>query len=274
MLSIITTVYNQAGMNRLFYERLVRNTTLPYELIVVDNGSTDGSLEFFRERADVMIENGANYSYPYCQNRGFARAQYDVLVFINNDVLVPRGWDVRLLEVMQREKLDAITPATNDHLESVRAQKKLNNRWKRVKYPLRFLFGTGYANLKLMAALTYRNLDRFADERYRRFGTSTVEGFSGSCMVLTRRAMDLMGGGIWDERIQQADFDCFCTIKERSLTHADIRPVQVALGVYIHHYQRLTFRSSYPPFADRARLITLQQKWQGREKELLQDVSW
>ena len=86
MISIVTAVHNQIGMNRLFYETLKRNTRNVYELIIIDNNSTDGSREFFREHADTVIENHGNYSYPYCQNQGIAAARYDYLVFLNNDV--------------------------------------------------------------------------------------------------------------------------------------------------------------------------------------------
>ena len=110
MISIVTAVHNQIGMNRLFYETLKRNTRNVYELIIIDNNSTDGSREFFREHADTVIENPGNYSYPYCQNQGIAAARYDYLVFLNNDVLVPAGWDEHLLRTMHVSGADAIFP--------------------------------------------------------------------------------------------------------------------------------------------------------------------
>src|SRR5947208_13580 len=70
MISIITAVYNQLAVNRLFVENLRRYTHHPYELIIIDNGSTDGSAEFFEQQGATVIRNGANYSYPHCQNQG------------------------------------------------------------------------------------------------------------------------------------------------------------------------------------------------------------
>lgn len=46
MISIVTAVHNQIGMNRLFYETLKRNTRNVYELIIIDNNSTDGRANF------------------------------------------------------------------------------------------------------------------------------------------------------------------------------------------------------------------------------------
>jgi glycosyltransferase involved in cell wall biosynthesis len=47
MLSVIVAVHNQLGHNQLFLEGIQRYTTGPYEVIVIDNHSTDGSAEFF-----------------------------------------------------------------------------------------------------------------------------------------------------------------------------------------------------------------------------------
>ena len=77
-LSIITAVHNQLPMNRIYVEELRRRTDLPYELIVVDNASTDGSREFFESQGATVIANPANYSYPRCQNQGLAVATGDV----------------------------------------------------------------------------------------------------------------------------------------------------------------------------------------------------
>ncbi len=272
MLSIIVTCSNLLGANKLFYEWMTRNTSLEYELIVIDNNSTDGSREFWRERADVMIENEANYSYPYCQNQGIDAAKYDCMVFVNNDVLLTAGWDCGIMEVMESQGLEAMSPCSNDRLETMKAQKKLNRRWKRIKYPIRFLFGIGYRSLRLMVKLTYGNLNRFAAKRYAAFGNSCVEGFSGSCIILKRSILDKTGR--WDERIQAGDWDYYCKVKDRSLTVGDVKPIHTALGVYVHHFQRLTLRAKHAPFADLANLISLEDKWQGSQKYLLKNLEY
>ena len=47
MLSIIVAGHNQLGHSRFFLEDIRRYTTGPYEVIVIDNRSTEGSAEFF-----------------------------------------------------------------------------------------------------------------------------------------------------------------------------------------------------------------------------------
>ncbi|EMR03990.1 glycosyltransferase family 2 protein [Cesiribacter andamanensis] len=259
MISIITSVHNQLGMNQLYMEYLTRYTHYPFELIVIDNASTDGTLEFFREHADVVIANEVNYSYPYCQNQGVRAARYDILAFLNNDILVSPEWDLRMLEVMQEHGLEIASFATNDHLENRKAQKALNRRWKRIKYPTQALFGTGKGSLQLMARLMYGNWERWCERRYQQFGKGIKEGFSGSSIIMRRSALEKLGP--WDERLQAADFDLYFRSKDRSLQQGDIKPMMLATGVYIHHYQRLTSKAKRPAFVDAANHISLTDKW-------------
>lgn len=271
MISIITSIHNQLDMNKLFYAQLVKCTTVPFELIVVDNNSTDGSREFFCDKATQIVTNEQNYSYPYCQNQGIALAKFEYLAFFNNDLLVSPNWDRRILRIMDEKNIEVISFATNDHLEDKETQKKLYKKWKRIKYPLRSFLGTGAGSLKLMIRLMYGNFEQFCEGRWKKFGKELIEGFSGSCILMKRSVLEKIG--TWDERMQDADFDLFFRVKERSLTEKDIRPVQLALGIYFHHFQRLTMRSkNLPRFADEKNLLKLHQKWGDKMTTLYQDV--
>jgi GT2 family glycosyltransferase len=270
MISIITSVHNQLDMNKLFYETLKQNTLLPFELIIVDNNSTDGSRKFFQDKADKFIANEKNYSYPYCQNQGIAVARYDYLAFLNNDIIVSKEWDEKILQIMNEKSIDVISFATNDHLENKKVQRKLYKKWKRIKF-LRTIFGTNMETLKWMVKLMYGDFDKFCSKRYERFKDEVIEGFSGSCILIKKSAFNKIG--IWDERLQIADFDLFFRTKERSVQYHDIKPMQLALGVYIHHFQRLTLRSkNVIPFADQKNIISLKEKWGDKVESLYKDV--
>ncbi|AHM60140.1 transposase [Flammeovirgaceae bacterium 311] len=271
MISIITSVHNQLGMNELYVEYLRRYTHLPYELIIIDNNSSDGSREFYEEHAHVLIKNEANYSYPYCQNQGIRAARYDYLAFLNNDVLVSQAWDKRMLQFMDEHGLHIASYATNDHLENRQAQKTLNRRWKRIKYPIKAIFGQSKWSLQLMASLMYGNWEQYCQKRYEKFGNGIKEGFSGSSIMMKRAALEKVG--LWDERIQGADFDLYFRSKERSLQKNDIKPMMLATGIYIHHYQRLTLRGQKKTeFVDGANIIPVRHKWGARAKEYEQFI--
>jgi GT2 family glycosyltransferase len=119
--------------------------------------------------------------------------------------------------------------------------------------------------------LMYGDFNEFCRNRFSQFGDKTIEGFSGSCIVMTKAAIEKVG--LWDEQLQAADFDLFYRTKVRSVEQKDIQPIQLALGVYMHHFQRLTLRSKHvQPFLDQHNIISLDQKWGDRAKVLYKDV--
>jgi hypothetical protein len=72
--------------------------------------------------------------------------------------------------------------------------------------------------------------------------------------------------------LQQADFDIFMRAKQRSLEVGDIKPCHIALGVYIHHFGRMTIKygNKKPiPFADANNLISLDTKWTAMQMQAM-----
>ena len=252
MISIITAIYNQLPVNKLYWESLQRYTHYPFELIIIDNGSTDGSAEFFESVGAKVIRNSANYSYPYCQNQGIAIAQYDYLAFLNNDLIVCPDWDKNLLASMAAHGLEAITACGIENCGDKTVRKKFRRRWQRLKNFLG-LFGGHQNNLARMHRWMYRpNWETFSAQWSGSRKLEVKEGFVGSSVVLARSALAKIG--LWDERLQAADFDLYLRTKKRSLEVGDIKPLHIAMDTFIHHYIRLTLRSPYPPFADAVKL--------------------
>jgi GT2 family glycosyltransferase len=262
MLSIITAVHNQLAVNRIYAQSLKRHTRSPYELIIIDNASTDGSGEYFRSIGARVIRNGENWSYPHTQNQGIDIARGDTLCFLNNDLVLSPGWDEGLLAAMRRHELDVVTPCGIERVETEAATRRLRRRWHRIKYGLS-LFGRGERTLRAMHRLMYGDWEAFNAARRARFGDAVIEGFVGNTVVMSRRALDLIGR--WDERFQAADFDIYLRSVRRHRTHGDIRPVHVALGTFIHHYIRLTLQGGYPPFVDAANIIDPSEAWPADE---------
>ena len=73
--SIVIVTHNQVEYTRQCLDSIRLLTDEPYELIVVDNGSTDGTLEFLRALPDVrVIANVDNRGFPVAANQGIAVA--------------------------------------------------------------------------------------------------------------------------------------------------------------------------------------------------------
>ena len=99
--SIVIINYNTLEYTRLCIESIRQLTPAgSYELIVVDNASRDGSLEWLRQQQDVrLIENQVNNGFPAGCNQGMAVAEAgNDLLLLNSDTVVTPRW----LENMQQ----------------------------------------------------------------------------------------------------------------------------------------------------------------------------
>lgn len=266
MISIITAVHNQLPMNRLFAENLRKATRRPYELIIVDNASTDGSADFFESAGAKVIRNSGNNSYPRSQNQGIALASHDWLAFLNNDIIVSPGWDDALIGSMEANGLDVATSCGVERLESPQATRRLKRRWKLIRSVVG-LFGTNRPQLEWMHRLMYPRWQAFCAARNSGFRGQILRGFVGNTVMIRRAALEKIG--LWDERVQAADFDLFLRTAVRERDAGDMKAMHIALDCFVHHYIRLTLKGGYPPFADRDNLIALEDKWSPRDLALL-----
>lgn len=73
-----------------------------WELIVIDNGSTDGSVELLRSTwpAVQVIENATNLGFSAAANQGIFAASGELVAFVNNDVVVTASWLAELVEAL------------------------------------------------------------------------------------------------------------------------------------------------------------------------------
>jgi glycosyltransferase involved in cell wall biosynthesis len=101
--SIIIPCWNQLEFTRQCIAALLRDTHGPWELIIIDNGSTArtaGYLANLRDAAPLavtLISNTRNLGFPVAINQGLRCARGDYLVLLNNDVVVTEGWLAQLI---------------------------------------------------------------------------------------------------------------------------------------------------------------------------------
>src|SRR4249920_2701105 len=93
-ISVIIPVYNGAAFLRLCLQAVVATDYRPYECIVVDDGSTDGSrtiaAEFPMPVRIVDISDGPR-GPAYARNRGAELARGEILFFVDADVVLAPG---------------------------------------------------------------------------------------------------------------------------------------------------------------------------------------
>ncbi len=80
-------------------------TVAPDQVIVIDNGSTDGSLKYLRsEDADVqIIALGENTGFAHAVNRGLARADGEFIAVLNTDVRLASDWLERMARALDED---------------------------------------------------------------------------------------------------------------------------------------------------------------------------
>ena len=82
-----------------------------HEVVVVDNGSTDGSVDFVRERYPGVrvVSLDRNYRFTGGNNRGLQTSSRDVVVFLNNDMIVDPDFLPPLLGGFRDRAVFAVT---------------------------------------------------------------------------------------------------------------------------------------------------------------------
>jgi rhamnosyltransferase len=90
--------------------RQVRRQTVPVRLIAFDNGSSDGTREFLKQQADVLIDVPAGEYVPgRVLNEGAKQANSEIVVFLNADCTPSDPlWLERLLEPFQDLQVGAV----------------------------------------------------------------------------------------------------------------------------------------------------------------------
>jgi GT2 family glycosyltransferase len=101
---VIVVNWNRCGLLRACLLSLQAQTFLDFELIVVDNGSTDGSLEVLREASFdriQTIENAENRGFCAANNQGIQTAQGRFIALLNNDAEAEPRWLEQLLSAIE-----------------------------------------------------------------------------------------------------------------------------------------------------------------------------
>ncbi len=105
MISIIVVTYNRRDLLKACLESLlVQDSTQGYEIIVIDNGSTDATVGYLRNLPEGRIKyfrNVAALSLAVCKEQGARLASGDILAFTDDDCLVSAEWLEELSKTMQ-----------------------------------------------------------------------------------------------------------------------------------------------------------------------------
>ena len=103
-ISVVVPNWNGMKFVGMCLESLARSDFGDYEVIVVDNGSVDGSCEMIEENYPQvrLIKNQRNMGFAVACNQGINAARGTYISLLNNDIEVESNWLSKLYEGMER----------------------------------------------------------------------------------------------------------------------------------------------------------------------------
>ncbi|WP_432665335.1 bifunctional glycosyltransferase family 2 protein/class I SAM-dependent methyltransferase [Wukongibacter baidiensis] len=222
--SIVILTYNQLEYTKLCLKSIREYTDeATYEIIVVDNHSTDGTVQWLQEQEDIkVILNDENLGFPKGCNQGIKIANGDSILLLNNDTIVTRNWLINLRKCLfSHEKIGAVGPVTN-----------VCGHYQRIQIP-------------------YRTIDEmhiFA-EQYNIISNPVKWDESimlvGFCLLIKREAVERIG--LLDERFTPGNYEdndyCF-RMKKSGYS------LKICKDTFIHHFGNVSFNEAPSMFAD------------------------
>lgn len=113
--SIIILTHNAARYTKKCLESIIENTPENYELIIIDNASTDDTLrvvnDFFAANPNIprtLIQNEENKGVAGGRNQGIAVARGDIVTFLDNDTEVGQNWQEIIFNEFKNESVGVV----------------------------------------------------------------------------------------------------------------------------------------------------------------------
>ena len=111
MFSIVLCSWNDLPFLKILYKGIKRNTRVKYEIIVHDNGSTDGTKEWLEEMGIQHTHSRENEGVA-AVNYAVAKAKFPYIVDINADMYPLPRWDIEIfnqINEFRQRKVDKFT---------------------------------------------------------------------------------------------------------------------------------------------------------------------
>ena len=216
--SIITLTYNQLDYTKAFIDSVFQFTSIPFELIIVDNASNDDTVKFLKdlEKSDKRIKvifNKENLGFPKGVNQALRIAEGNYYLIANNDIIVTDGWLERLIQVAENNKQIGLVGPISNNVSGVQIDKetKYNSIEEMHKYA---------------ASIKQKNKNQIFE----------FPRVAFLCTLIKKEVIEKIGG--LDERFSPGNFedDDFC-LRAQLAGYKTI----VAKDVFIHHFGSKSF---------------------------------
>lgn len=189
VVDVIIPVFNALRQTKLCIDRVIENSDVEYNLIVINDASTDPAISDYLTQLEkeiqgkglrqvVIIENSKNSGFAASVNAALMVSQNNV-VLLNSDTLVPEQWLSRLFYPMTTDRsIASITPLSNAAEICTLSLDLTESQWKRKDI--------------------YKRIDQVLSQiaPSKTIAIPTAVGF---CMAMSRSAIEDVG--FFDDRI-------------------------------------------------------------------------
>ena len=219
LISIVVLCYNQLDYTKQCVESILSNTAYPrYELVLVDNNSTDGTAEYLREiereYGNVRIVlNRTNRGFAGGNNDGIKVSKGDYLVLLNNDTIVTRGWLTNLVKRFRESKVGLVGPVTN----SIGNEAMVDLGYKK--------------EIGKMPLAAYAYTSEHMGENYPNSGVLAM-----FCLMFSRALLEKIGPLDENYGVGMFEDDDYCTAARKARYD-----IVLAEDVFVHHYGSVSF---------------------------------
>ena len=223
--NVIVLTYNNLRLNRFCIDSILNNTAYPnYELIVLDNQSTDGTVEYLKEldvkqdpRVKVIL-NPENSGFAGGNNKAIEQSDGKYVVLLNNDTVVTRGWLTALVKHMELDPRCGMVGAVTNSIGNEQ------------------MIAVQYRNLREMAAFAYNYTRRHMGEVYR-----DVDRIPLFCTIIRKDMMDQYG--LLDDgyKVGMFEDDDYTMLVKKAGYH-----FFAAEDCFVHHVNNASFKKLHP----------------------------
>ncbi|MBP2002125.1 GT2 family glycosyltransferase [Paenibacillus shirakamiensis] len=215
--SIIIPTFNGLHLLTSCVASIRKHTFTPIEIIIVDNGSTDGTAEYCVHEGLILVSLPTNIGFPSACNRGLKLASGDQIMLLNNDCLASPRWLSNLLTALySAPEIGMVGPVTN------------------------------YASGKQQVPISYRSsaeFEQFASLYNQPDASKWMETrrIVGLCLLMKRSTRIAIG--LLDERFSPGHFedDDYCY-------RAALQGYKMLIcgDTFIHHEGSASFKAGHP----------------------------
>lgn len=218
--SIVVPTFNQFNFTKEFLKSLLSKTNNNFEIIIVDNASSDNTIEYLNSLSEKevrikRVQNNENLGFPIAVNQGIKKAKGNFILIANNDIVLTNNWLERMIEVAESDpKIGIVGPISNS-----------------------------VSGVQIDTNANYKSIDEM--HRYAKKVSKESKGqvfefprVAFLCTLIKRDVIEKIGG--LDERFSPGNFedDDFC-LRAQIAGYKTV----IAKDVFIHHYGSKSFKA-------------------------------